>query len=484
MHLRLVFRLNGVINTFISASVLVYVFASSLESHSMEIFSNLKQILLVSVPFVTSVALIFAGGGSLQKMTGRDAIFLVALSWVTMIVIGAVPYFLEEVSIVNALFESASGFSTTGATIITDFEKYSRSLMMWRSFTQWVGGMGIIVFFVSILPALGVAGKLLFRSEIPGPIKESFTPHVRDTTRILWIIYLVLTGLYVVITYLLGLSVYDAFAHAFTTISTGGFSPYAQSLVNFSPALQWVTVIFMVFAGTNFSIFAGLFYARRLEVFKDTEFLLYLCFLFILSTAISLGWFFTQPIPFERAFREGFFTVVSLTTTTGFAVVDYEFFPLPLQGLLFICFFCGGSASSTSGGIKFYRVVLFFKALSLEIKHSFFPELISSLRVNHKIVSKEIMERIYIFVSIYFTTVGFVCLILFADGNDFQTAFFAAATCVGNIGPGFGDIGPSENFAHFSALSKLVSSWAMVLGRLEFFTILTLLHPFFWRKNN
>ena len=482
MNSRVVMYFLGRITAILSLGVVFYGIAFVIETGRFYLWEDKKTLFLLSSPTLFSLMLFQLGKKTDAKMGDREAILLVVLTWFLMIVFGASPYLVEGLGISDAIFESASGYSTTGSTILFGFEQYTRSLMFYRSFTQWVGGMGIIVFFVAILPALGTSGRMLFKQEAPGPLKESLTPQIKHTTRFLWLIYLLLTLFLVIIFLAFGMSSYDSFVHAFTTISSGGFSPYENSVGVFSNGIQWVIVLFMLLSGVNFSIFVNIIFNRKWAVLKDTEFTWYILFLIFLGGFAGIYWGSVTEEVFADGFRQGFFTVVSLVTSTGYSIVDYELFPIPLQTLLLLCFFTGASASSTSGGIKFFRLVLFFKAISTNIKSSFFPELVTSVRINHYIIPSSMLEKAMIFVSIYFTSVGAFCMFFYADGLDFFTAFTAAASFIGNIGPAFSTVGPTENFAHFSSEAKLMGSFAMVLGRLEFFALLTILHPFFWRS--
>ena len=488
MNLGIILNVMSILWTFLTLSLSGY-FLSTIffEDHKKHYEENFLFVTL-TLTFMISACLIMHFKAKkqihkLENMKPKEALILVVFAWLSMVFIGAIPYIFIGESFSNSIFESASGFSTTGASILTNIENMDKSLLMWRSFTQWIGGMGIIVFFVAIISALGIAGKMLFRSEVPGPIKENITPHLRDTTRALWLIYLGFTLLLIIILKSFGMSLFDAINHSFTTLSTGGFSTKNQSLGHFSSSLQWITSLFMLIGGINFNLYYLLLFSpNKKVVLKDTEIKWYFSFILIYSLFFSFFLYFNDYNDLEKSFRIGFFTIISLVTTSGFSNTDYEQFHFFLQALLLITFFTGGSASSTSGGMKFYRIVLIFKALSQEIKHSIQPRLISSIKIAGKIVPKDVTEKVFVFVSVYFMTVGVASILFMMNGIDFVTAFSIAMTCIGNIGPGFGSVGPSENFAHFSNYTKFLAAFFMVLGRLEFFTLLAVLHPSFWKK--
>lgn len=483
---RLVIRLLGYILFSLNSLLLVYLGVAFLRQDILqkEFFIGLG---VVSGLIIISLIMYGMGLKSTRKLEDiniKDAVLVVLASWVMLVFVGGLPYFLQGLSWVDAVFESASGFTTTGSTIFTDIESLPASLLLWRSATQWLGGMGIILFFVSVIPSLGSAGKTLFSYEVPGPIKEARTPHIRDTARILWLIYLTFTLTLVFLLKLEGMTWFDAVNHAFTTLSTGGFSTKNDSLMSFSPTIQWTITFFMLIGGTNFGLYQLLLSHNRKDSIKDIEVRWYFSFILFLTIIFTLWVFFTVPEKsFEENFRHNAFTVIAMVTTTGYANVDYELFPVVLQAILLLTLFTGGSAGSTSGGVKFYRIVLLFRSLSEQIKHSLTPNLVSYVRVGGHLLKEEVIFATFVFFSIYVTFVLLGAIFFTAIGLDFTTAFTATATFIGNVGPGFSTIGPTENFVHFSDISKLFGAFLMILGRLEFFTVLTILHRAFWREN-
>lgn len=423
-------------------------------------------------------------GKNLEDINIKDAVLVVVGSWGMLVFIGAVPYYLYGLSIADVVFESASGFTTTGSTIVTDIEILPASLLLWRSATQWIGGMGIVLFFVSVVPAIGTAGKSLFSYEVPGPVKESMTPQIRDTARILWLIYLGFTMTLFLILRLQGLSWFDALNHAFTTLATAGFSTKNDSIMGFSVASQWTISLFMLIGGTNFGLYRLLFTRQRKNILKDVEVRWYLSFIFLLS-AFMIIWnlIFYYDGNLEQIFRENIFTVIAMVTTTGYANADYELFPIPLQALLLLTLFTGGSAGSTTGGIKFYRLVLVYRSISEQIKQTITPNLVSHVKVGGHLLKQEVIFSTFVFLFIYLSVILMGSIVFLAMGIDFTSALTASASFVGNVGPAFSTVGPTENYAHFPDAAKIIGAFLMILGRLEFFAILTVFHRSFWREN-
>lgn len=480
---RLVLRLSSLILFFLISLLIVY-FGVAYIRGEIDHLGLKYGLILIGIYSVISTSMFWIGNKGLVSISVKDAVLVVVISWLAMVVIGSTPYYIYHSNFFDSIFESASGFTTTGSSIFKEVESLPKTLILWRSITQWIGGMGIILFFVSLIPSLGFAGKSLFSYEVPGPIKETMTPQIKDTARILWSVYLGLTILMVVILKLQGVNWFDSVNHAFTTLSTGGFSTKNDSLVSFAPGIQWTVVVFMILGGTNFGIYR-LLYARNWSGFlKDVELKWYLSFILILILIFTVFTFFSNPeISLLDNLRNNAFTIVSLVTTTGFMNVDYEYFPIILQAILILTLITGGSAGSTSGGIKFYRIVLLYRSLSEQIKHSLNSNLVSFVRVGDVVLKQEVVFSTFVFFCVYLISILLGAIFFTATGLDFFTAFSASATFIGNVGPGFSTIGPTENFSHFSNSSKLVGAFLMILGRLEFFTILTLFHRSFWKEN-
>ncbi len=422
-----------------------------------------------------------------QHVRKREGYLIVTLSWVFMTGFGMLPFILskEILSFSDALFETVSGLTTTGASILTDIESMPKGLLFWRSMTQWVGGLGIIVLTVAIFPLLGIGGIELFVAESPGPTSDKVHPRISETAKRLWYIYVGLTLVAGLLFWAGGMTLYDAVNHALTTLATGGFSTKNASMAFYDdyPFIQYTAIFFMFLAGTNFTmIYFGLV-GRFKKVIKNDEFKAYALAVFTLSVLIFIPIFMRSDAGFELAFRRAAFQVVSLITTTGFVSDDYTQYG---QGVTFVCFmllFLGASAGSTSGGIKFIRHATFLKNTWLEFKRIVHPRAIVPLIINGERVTGRIINNIMNFLLIYLITFVLGSLVISLMGYDFATSLGAVATSLGNVGPAIGQVGPVDNFAFFSSPAKIVLSFLMLLGRLELFTILILFTPFFWRAN-
>jgi trk system potassium uptake protein TrkH len=415
----------------------------------------------------------------------REGYLIVSLGWVSMAVFGALPFIIYGAipDYTNAFFETMSGFTTTGATILQDIEVLPPGLLFWRSLTQWLGGMGIIVLSIAILPLLGIGGMQLFAAEVPGVTKDKIHPRVKETAKRLWGIYVILTAAETILLMVGGLNFFDAINHAFTTMATGGFSTKNASIAHFtSPFVQYVFVIFMFFAGTNFTLHYLALHRNFSFIRLNTEFKFYVVFiisatLFILAVHISRSNFHL-----EEAFRQSIFHVVSLTTTTGYVASDYENWAPFSRMIFFALLFIGGCAGSTGGGIKFVRHILLFKNSVLELKRLIHPRAIIPVRFNKKPVDGEIISNVQAFFIFYIMIFILSSIVLSLFGLDFITAAGAAATCIGNVGPGIGAVGPISNFAELPEIVKWILTLLMLLGRLELFTVLIIFSPFYWKS--
>lgn len=421
-----------------------------------------------------------------QLVRKREGYLIVVLSWIFMTGFGMLPFIISSdvTTVVDALFETVSGLTTTGASILTDIEAMPKGLLFWRSMTQWIGGLGIIVLTVAIFPLLGIGGIELFVAESPGPTSDKVHPRISETAKRLWYIYVGLTVAAALLYWAGGMSFYDAINHGLTTLATGGFSTKNASMAYYDSAfIQYTAIIFMFFAGTNFTLIYFGLHGRFRKVFRSDEFKAYTGALIGLSLVLFLGIYIQSDISAEFAFRKAAFQVVSLVTTTGYVSDDYTQYG---EGIVFICFmllFLGGSAGSTAGGIKFVRHVTFLKNSWLEFKRIVHPRAIVPLIINGERVTGRIINNIMNFLLIYLSTFVIGSLLISLLGYDLATSLGAVATCLGNVGPAIGHVGPVDNFAFFSPLAKIILSFMMLLGRLELFTILILFTPFFWRAN-
>jgi trk system potassium uptake protein TrkH len=419
-----------------------------------------------------------------KSVSKKEGYLVVALSWLIISLFGSLPFYFSGYfpSFTDAFFETISGFTTTGASVLTDIESIPKGLLFWRSLTHWVGGMGIIVLSLAILPLLGIGGMQLFAAESPGPTFDKIHPKVKETAKRLWAIYVLLTVLEVILLMVGKMPFFDAICHAFATMATGGFSTQNASIANYSAFIQYIIIVFMLLAGTNFSLHFYLLSGKAKQVWKNEEFRLYLGIVFVAAFVIGLGLILHTGMNPELAFRDALFQVVSIVTTTGFVTSNYLVWPPVFWMLLFLLFFVGGSAGSTGGGVKVTRFLLLIKNSMLELRRLVHPNAIIPVRLNKKPVPQNIVFVVISFFLIYITIFAFGTLALVGMGLDFTSAIGASASSLGNIGPALGSVGPIENYAHMPQMAKWFLSFLMLLGRLELFTILIIFSPTFWRK--
>ena len=437
------------------------------------------------ITFLTGLVLVFASRRpDVDFIRQREGMAIAALGWVSIGFFGALPFYLDGafLSFTDAFFEAVSGFTTTGSTVLTDIESVSKSLLFWRSLIQWLGGMGIIVLSLAILPFLGVGGMQLFKAEVPSPVPDKLSPRLSDTAKILWYVYTLITILEVIFLYAGGMSFYDALCHAFTTMPTGGFSPKNASIAYYDSAyFDWVIIFFMMLAGINFSLHFQLLRGKTLIFWKDSEarFFLSLILLLILVVTVNVQDMYES---LSEAVRYASFQVVAILTTTGYATADYELWPGLSQMILFLAMFVGGSAGSTAGGMKCARIMACFKYCYRELFMLIHPRSVSKIRANSMVIQDNVMRSIMGFLALYIALFLIASLLLAGLGLDMVSAFAASAACVGNIGPGFGSVGPVDNFAHIPAAGKWILAWCMLLGRLEIYTVIILFVPEFWKR--
>ena len=413
----------------------------------------------------------------------REGFAIVAFGWLAAAAFGAIPFIFDGITPLNALFESMSGFTTTGATVFVDIESHSRSILFWRSMTQWLGGMGIIMLFIAILPKLGVAGRQLFRAEAPGPTEDKLKPRIRETAKILWMVYVVISLIEVVLLLLAKMSLYDAVTHTFTTMACGGFSPYADSIKAFnSPLVEGIITLFMFIAGANFALHYKTLYVNKKSLVNDNEFKFYAAIVLFATTILAILLWRDMDYTAFDSLRYAVFQVISIVTTTGFATTDFNLWSDSSRMILFIIMFIGGSAGSTAGGIKVVRILLLLKYGRRELFKSIHRKAIKPIKFNGNTVSDDVMKSIISFVVIYIIIFMFSSAILSILGMDMISSLTASIATLGNIGPGFNMIGPMANFDIIHPLGKLMLIANMWIGRLEVFTVIVMLTPEFWKK--
>lgn len=420
-----------------------------------------------------------------EYISQREGMAIVAVGWTVIGLFGALPFYFGDIfpTFVDAFFESVSGFTTTGSSVLTDIESVPKGLLFWRSLIQWLGGMGIIVLSLAILPFLGVGGMQLYKAEVPSPVPDKLKPRLRETAMILWKVYALISVIQIGLLMAGGMGFFDALCHTFTTMPTGGFSTKNTSVAAFdSLYFDTVVIVFMILAGINFSLHYQFLRGKPLVFWKDSECRFFLGLVVVFTVLVSCNLYGPVYSTIGDALRYGAFQVVSIITTTGYATADYELWPGMSQAIILIAMFIGASAGSTGGGMKCIRIMLCFKYCYRELFSMIHPHSVSQIKMGGKSVPEDVMKSIIGFVVIYVGLFAVCSIALAGMGVDFVTAFSAVASCIGNIGPGFGIVGPAENFAGIPAMGKWLMIWCMLLGRLEIYTVIIFLVPEFWRK--
>lgn len=423
-----------------------------------------------------------------KELRLRDGFVIVSLFWALLALFGALPFMFahDTATLADAYFETMSGLTTTGSTVLNGLDHLPMSINLWRGILQFLGGMGIVVLAVAILPMLGVGGMQLYKAETPGPMKDSkLTPRIKETAKALWYIYVGLVVLCAIALWLAGMTPFDAIFHSFTALSTGGFSTHDDSIMYFhSATIEMILALFMFLGGTNFALHFLVLRGRDVRVYwQDSEFRIYFYILAGASVAIAawLTWSHTYP-DFWQSLRYSVFQVVTMATTTGYMSADFGAWPPVLGALLMIISFFAGSAGSTAGGIKVVRVVLLFKQTLCEIRRLMHPSALVPLKLSGKVVPERTMAAVSAFFATYLASFTLIALAISAQGVDLITAFSATAAAINNTGPGLGAVGPATNYAALPEAAKWMLSFAMLLGRLELFTLFVVLTPAFWRK--
>ncbi len=452
------------------------------------------------VTIIIGLLLYFLNKPKSNNIQKKEGYLIVTLGWLILSFTGMLPYLFSETipNLNDAFFETISGYSTTGSSILTDIESMPKGILFWRSATHWIGGMGIIVLTIAILPLLGIGGMQLFMAEAPGPSADKLHPRITDTAKRLYLIYVTLTLVQFLLLKVAGMTWFDAINHAMATMSTGGFSTKNSSVAYYNnlPFVQYIIIFFMLIAGTNFVLTYFALKGKIQKVFQSEEFKYYLFGIIGIASIITIIIYFFQdsnlqttiahPMVFgkaESAIRHGLFMVTSVVTTTGFVTADFTMWNFFATGIFFALFFTGGSAGSTSGGVKVVRHIVMLKNSFLEFKKALHPNAIIPVRYDKKVVNHSIVFNIISFFIIYMLIFIISSVVLTLFGLDFTSALGAASSSLGNIGPAIGSVSPVDNFAHLSSAAKWFCSFLMLIGRLELFTVLILFTPFFWRKN-
>ena len=449
------------------------------------------------IPLLQSIAVTITSGLILviffkskdkKDLSTHDGFAVVTLGWIAIVIFSAFPfYFSGTLDYTNSFFEAMSGLTTTGATVLGHsdtlmIEELPHGILFWRSFTQFIGGMGIIVFSIAILPMLGMGGVQLFRAEVAGPVADKITPRVKQTAKLLWGIYVGFVLILCLILKIEGMSWFDAICHSFTTIATSGFSTKNISIAAYGGLIQWTIIIFMFLAATNFSLHYYFIAKGKFEYYKDHEFRVYFGLCIIFSILFFINIVGTNKYQTDLlSFRHSVFAAVSILTTTGFSTENFNEWPEMSKMLLFFLFFIGGSAGSTTGGMKIIRSILVVKYLLYEVRKLLHPKGVFTINIGKISIDDNVVRATLGFYLFYIFIFVFTAVILSFTGLDVETALTASASAIGNIGPGLGSIGPTDNWGHLSDFAKWLTSFCMLLGRLEIFTVVVLFSRSFWK---
>lgn len=438
----------------------------------------------MGIVITLALSFYFSGNASRESIYRREALVVVGVGWILSCLLGSLPYlfggFISDIP--SAVFESVSGFTTTGATVISDIDTLPRSILFWRMLTHWLGGMGIIVLFVAIFPQMAGGAKQMFRSEVPGPVAEGLRPKIKETALALWRIYIFLTLAETGLLIFAGMSVFDAFCHSISTIATGGFSTRNGSIGEYdNPFIEVIIMVFMLIAGANFGLFHVLIKDRAWLIFKDAEFRSYVGIIVFVSLIIYLS-IYNQNGEHLTSLRHSVFQTISVMTGTGLCTDNFGSYPAVGKVLLVCLMFVGGCAGSTSGGLKVSRVIVVFKIAYQEIVHVFRPQVRMSVRIGHSVVENEVVYSILVFVLSFIFIASIGTIFMASLGLDITTAFSSVVACLANVGPGLDGVGPQETYCDIPAIGKILLSILMLLGRLELGAFLALFVPGFWRR--
>ncbi|MEO0527849.1 MAG: potassium transporter TrkG [Bacteroidota bacterium] len=493
LNSKIIFHLMGLLLLFNGFFMLLAALVSGIYQDGVTLDITLAAI----VTMLVGVMAMFYTRGHEKVVKRKEGYIIVCFGWVVMSVSGVLPYIFSGAipNVTNAFFETISGYTTTGASILDDIESLPRGILFWRSLTHWIGGMGIIVLAIAILPLLGIGGMQLFAAEAPGPNADKLHPRITDTAKRLWLIYFGYTAAETLLLSLAGMSFFDAINHSLATLSTGGFSTKNASLAfwNDQPLIQYIVVFFMFLAGSNFVLSYFAFKGKVQRIIKDEEFRFYTGFIIVFTIIAALVIYFRANVPVseyhpmvlgtgESSFRHAIFQIVAIVTTTGFVTADFTNWTPFLSIFFFGLMFLGGSAGSTAGGIKVMRHLLIIKNGLLEFKRTLHPNAIIPVRYNNRTVQEHIVYNIIGFFVLYMLSFIIGALVLGLLGLDFKSAIGGAASSLGNVGPALGSLNPLSNFNGLPTLGKWWCGFLMLLGRLELFTVLILLTPYFWKK--
>lgn len=481
MNLRLTLYLVGFLNLFLAFSMTAPLAVSLIYQDGTAIYFLVTIFLVV----FSGLILIFTFRSPGQEIRHREGMAVVTLGWVSAGFFGSLPYYMTGVvdGFMDSLFESFSGFTTTGASIMTNIEMLPQGILFWRSLTHWLGGMGIIVMTIAILPLLGVGGMQLFKAEAPGPVTDRLQPRIAETAKTLWKVYLVFTGAEILLLHLGGMELFDAFGHTFGTLATGGFSTKNASIGHYQSAyFDTVITVFMLISGINFTLHYQALSGKIKTFYQNSELRFFLAIFLMASILITWSIWKSHVPSLGESVRLATFQTASILSTTGYTTTDFEQWPSLARIILLTLFFIGGSAGSTGGSIKVLRVMLLLKHSYRELRHLIHPRAVISIKLQGRIVPDEVMFSVWGFFILFLALFIVAALLLTIMGIDLTTSLTAVAASIGNIGPGLGSVGPTENYAHLPQAAKAVLILCMLLGRLEVYTVFILFVPEFWKK--
>ncbi len=480
MNRKIVFSITGRLLEAMSLILLLPMVVSIIYKES----SFFAFAITAAISLILGITLRILTTGCSKVMYAREGFLVVALAWLSASLIGCLPFIIsgEIPSFADAFFETVSGFTTTGASIITDIESMSHGVLFWRSFTHWIGGMGVLVFIVAFANNVSDRAIHILRAEMPGPVVGKIVPRAKDTSKVLYLMYIVMTAVQIVFLLFGGMNLFESMVHTFATAGTGGFGVRADSISGYSPYIQWVITVFMLIFGVNFNLYYLLTIKRIKPVLKSDELWTYFGIAGVSTALVAFNIRSIYPT-FGETIRHAAFQVSSIITTTGFATTDFNLWPGFSKAVLLILMFCGACAGSTAGGLKISRVIILFKMGLREIKRMIHPRSVASVKFEGRDVDDHIKSSITTYFGVYMFCILAIFLLLSLEPYDFETNFTAVVTCFNNVGPGFNLVGPSGSFSIYSDFSKLLLCIALLLGRLEIFPLLIALIPSTWRRN-
>ncbi len=484
MNRKMIFYMLGKITLLEAVLMLPALICAAVYGEINIVFTFL---ITMAIALVLGFSLTLLGKTEDKSIYAKEGFVIVALTWITVSAVGALPFFIsgEIPHYVDAFFETVSGFTTTGSSILTDVEAMSKGLLFWRSFTHWVGGIGVLVMVMAILPSESGRTIHIIRAEMPGPVIGKLVPKVKSTAKILYLIYIFIGAVEVVFLLAGGMSLFESLVHMFGTAGTGGFGIRSDSIGSYSPYLQWVITVFMLIFGINFNIYYFILIKRFKPILKNEELWIYIGIFLATSSVIAVDIFnnVSDMAPVSDSIRHAAFQVAAIVTTTGYATADFNLWPGLSKMLLLLLMFMGSCAGSTAGGFKISRVIMLFKSVKANLKHLLHPRSVDTVRLEGKTVDKTTIMGVNSYLTVYILCFVIILILISFNGFSIETNFSAAASCFNNIGPGFDKVGPAASFAEYSVFSKIVLSAAMLLGRLEIYPMLLLFSPHIWIKS-